>query len=133
MQARYRGSCLCGAVTFQHEGDFERFFLCHCSHCRKDTGSAHAANLFSSSARLEWLTGQQQVRTWQLPGTRHVHGFCSTCGSAMPHVAGDHVVVPAGSLDTALTRAPDAHIFVASKAAWDHDLAGIPGFDTFPS
>jgi hypothetical protein len=42
------GSCLCGAVRFEVEGEFQRFYLCHCGHCRKDTGSApHAANLFA--------------------------------------------------------------------------------------
>jgi hypothetical protein len=40
------GSCLCGAVSFEVSGAFDSFFLCHCSRCRKDTGSAHAANLF---------------------------------------------------------------------------------------
>ena len=37
----HRGSCLCGKVTFEIEGNFEQFFLCHCERCRKDTGSAH--------------------------------------------------------------------------------------------
>ncbi|MCI3132528.1 GFA family protein [Phenylobacterium aquaticum] len=52
------GSCLCGGIAFEISGPFEAFFLCHCSRCRKDTGSAHAANLFSSTAKLTWLSGQ---------------------------------------------------------------------------
>ena len=48
------GSCLCGTVRFKVEGEFDSFYLCHCQHCQKDTGSAHAANLFSSSAKLIW-------------------------------------------------------------------------------
>ena len=132
MEQQYVGSCLCGAVTFKVEGPFERFFLCHCAHCRKDTGSAHAANLFSSKAKLEWLSGQDKVQTYNLASTRHVRCFCSVCGSAMPHVAGESVVVPAGCLDTDLASGPDAHIFVASSAAWDKDLANVTVFDTFP-
>ena len=50
MSNRHSGACLCGAVHFEIEGDFERFFLCHCEYCRKDTGSAHAANLFRPAA-----------------------------------------------------------------------------------
>ncbi len=46
MSGHHTGSCLCGAVRFRIEGEFERFYLCHCSHCRKDTGSAHAAGQF---------------------------------------------------------------------------------------
>lgn len=127
------GSCLCGAVSFKVEGDFDRFFLCHCTHCRKDTGSAHAANLFSSTARIVWLSGQDKVQTYRLPGTRHARCFCSVCGSAMPHAASECVVVPAGSLDTPLASVPDAHLFTASRAAWDRELNSAPSFDTFPS
>ena len=38
------GKCLCGVVQFRISGEFESFFLCHCSRCRKDSGSAHSAN-----------------------------------------------------------------------------------------
>ena len=133
MEHQHLGSCLCGAATFKVEGVFDRFFLCHCTHCRKDTGSAHAANLFSSTAKFEWLSGQDKVQTYHLPQTRHVHCFCSACGSAMPHVTNEFLVVPAGCLDTELALNPDAHIFVASRAAWDANLASSPVFDAFPS
>jgi len=53
---KHLGSCLCGEVRFEIVGNFERFFLCHCGRCRKDTGSAHAANLFSSTAKVHWLS-----------------------------------------------------------------------------
>jgi len=127
------GSYLCGALSFKVDGDFDRFFLCYCTHCRKDTGSAHTANLFSSTARIVWLSGQDKVQTYRLPETRHVRCFCSACGSAMPHVASGFVVVPAGSLDTPLASVPDAHLFTASRAAWDRDLYNAPSFDTFPT
>ncbi|KRA33772.1 aldehyde-activating protein [Rhodanobacter sp. Root627] len=133
MQAEHRGSCLCGAVHFKVTGTFERFYLCHCAYCRKDTGSAHAANLFSSTATLEWLSGREQVNTFNLPQTRHLRCFCSVCGSALPFASPGMLVVPAGSLDTLSPVVPDAHVFMASRATWDRDLALAPGFDTFPS
>lgn len=133
MPTEHLGSCLCGTVRFKITGAFERFYLCHCSHCRKDTGSAHAANVFSSTARLEWLSGQEQVRTFNLPQTRHTKCFCAVCGSALPCALAKMLVVPAGSLDTPLAVAPDANIFMASRADWDGDLALAPGFDAFPS
>ncbi|MBS0431410.1 MAG: GFA family protein [Proteobacteria bacterium] len=133
MHTQHHGSCLCGAVRFEVEGAFERFYLCHCSHCRKDTGSAHAANLFSSTARLVWLSGQEHVRTFNLAQTRHTRCFCSICGSALPFASSNMLVVPAGSLDSELAIAADANIFTASRAAWDHGLAAAPGFEAFPS
>ncbi|MBV1687496.1 GFA family protein [Novosphingobium sp. G106] len=126
-----RGSCLCGTATFRVIGDFEAFYLCHCGRCRKDTGSAHGANLFSSSATIEWLSGEDCVRTYHLPETRHSKSFCGECGSALPRVEGGSLVVPAGSLDDRIAIRPDAHIFVASRAEWDDKLEDVPKRNAF--
>lgn len=129
------GSCLCGAVSFEVVGDFESFFLCHCKHCQKDTGSAHAANLFSSSAQLNWISGQEKSKTFVLPNTRHTKSFCQECGSALPNLQmdGKLVVVPAGSLNTRVTLKPNGHLFCSSRASWDADLELVKKFETFPS
>ena len=131
---QHQGSCLCKQVSYQVKGDFESFFLCHCQHCQKDTGSAHAANLFSTSATLQWLKGQTKVKTFNLEGTRHTRSFCEDCGSAMPNMQfeGKLLVVPAGSLDTPTPIKPNAHLFCQSKANWDDALELIMGFDNFP-
>ena len=128
------GSCQCGAVTFRIAGGFDSFFLCHCTRCRKDTGSAHAANLFSSSAMIAWLSGQDSIRTYRVPGTRHEKCFCAVCGSALPRVQSDIglLVVPAGSLDGEVHVRPDAHIFCASRANWDTRLDDVPKVDGLP-
>lgn len=130
----YLGSCLCGTVKFAVHGEFESFYLCHCQYCQKDTGSAHAANLFSQSAQLTWLAGADSVVSYTLPSTRHSKSFCTLCGSALPNtqVAG-LLVVPAGCLDTGITLRPNAHLFVSSKAGWDEGLGEVPMFDTLPN
>ena len=132
---RHTGSCLCGAVEFEIDGVFESFFLCHCEYCRKDTGSAHAVNLFSTSARIRWISGSENVQVFQLQETRHVRSFCLTCGSALPTVqlGGKLIVVPAGSLEDDVELRPTAHIFCSSKANWDTDLEDIPRFDKLPT
>ena len=96
------GSCLCGTVRFEIKGDFDSFYLCHCQYCQKDTGSAHAANLFSQSAKLVWRSGAGLL------------------------------VVPAGCLDTEISIAPTAHIFLSSKAVWDEGLGEVPEFEGLP-
>lgn len=128
------GSCLCGGITFEITGAFDSFFLCHCARCRKDTGSAHAANLFSATARISWLSGEERIRTYRLPSTRHRRSFCGTCGSAVPDVQMDGalLVVPAGSLDGAVGLPPDAHICFGSRAAWDPAGEDIPRIDGLP-
>ena len=134
MSNKHLGSCLCGAVRFEILGDFERFFLCHCGRCRKDTGSAYAANLFSSTAKVNWLSGQAGIKTFRLPSTRQEKSFCLECGSAVPGIQMDGavLVVPAGSLDSAIETRPDAHICVASSAGWDRRLEDVHRFDGLP-
>lgn len=134
MDKTAKGSCLCGKVSFSVEGDFESFFLCHCRHCQKGTGSAHAANLFSTKAKLQWLSGEDLVSSFNLPGTRHNKSFCSNCGSPLPSVQmeGKLLVAPAGSLDASVSIKPTAHIFMASKANWEVDLDSVKKLEAFP-
>lgn len=131
---KHKGSCLCGSIAFEVVGDFDSFLLCHCKHCQKDTGSAHAANIFSSSATLAWLSSEESVKTYSLQNSRHTKSFCSNCGSAMPNLQmeGKLLVVPAGSLDDSFSMKPNAHIFNSSKAEWDVDLEKINKFEKLP-
>lgn len=130
----YFGSCLCKGIKFKIQGDFENFYLCHCRYCKKDTGSAHAANLFSTKAKIEWIKKETEIRSYQHPNSNHVKAFCTNCGSALPNLQmeGALLVVPAGCLDNELEMSPDAHIFLSSKADWEDSLEGIDKFERFP-
>lgn len=130
-----KGSCLCAKVRFEINGDFESFYLCHCQYCRKDTGSAHASNLFSTTAKLHWLAGQDRVKAYQVPSTRHMKSFCLNCGSALPSLQGpgELLVVPAGSLDDPIYIKPSAQIFMASRSEWDQGLENIPKWAGLPT
>ncbi len=128
----HKGSCLCGSIEYKVTGDFDNFFFCHCRSCRKDTGSAHAANLFSSTAELKWLKGGNQVSTFDYDG--HIKSFCPVCGSALPNIQmnGKLLVVPAGSLDSEPLTEPTGHIYLIEKADWDSELEKAPRFETLP-
>lgn len=129
----YFGSCLCGTARFEIQGSFDSFYLCHCRYCQKDTGSAHAANLFSQSAQLTWLAGAEAVTRFTLPGTRHSKSFCQLCGSALPGIQPEGLlVVPAGCLDTEVAMVPTAHIFTSSNAVWAEKSADVPMFEGVP-
>ncbi len=131
---KHKGSCLCGAVTFEVTGEFESFYLCHCERCRKDTGSAHASNLFSTTASIKWLSGKEKITTYDFKGEGHIKSFCSICGSAVPNIqlSGALLAVPAGSLDTDPIKRPDAHIYYSHKAQWDDGFQEIDKFDELP-
>lgn len=130
----YAGSCLCGDVSFELNGEFESFYLCHCKHCQKDTGSAHASNLFSTTAKLIWQTGETIITTYKLPSTKHVKSFCSNCGSAVPSIQMNNklVVVPVGCLDQDISIKPTAHIYKASAASWEKNLDQVISYEQLP-
>ena len=132
MTSKHSGSCLCGAVTFEIAGEFDKFFLCHCSRCRKFSGTAHASNLFSSDATIMWRSGEDRIKPFTLPDTRFSKNFCADCGSPLPQQRGEGVMVPAGCLDTPVDIRPNAHIFFADKANWEEHLEEVEAFDQRP-
>lgn len=127
------GSCLCGKVQFDISDNFESFYLCHCSRCRKATGTAHGANLFAAKATLNWLKGKELVKTFNLPNTRFTTSFCTECGSPVPtDIKGKLVIVPAGCLDSSPTINPTAHIFCDDRASWEDKLSNTKRFAALP-
>ena len=57
-----RGRCLCGAVAYEISGKPETAFYCHCSRCRRWTGSAVAALMVIQSDQLTVTKGKDQSR-----------------------------------------------------------------------
>lgn len=134
-EERYSGSCLCGTVRFEFRGPSVAFRYCHCSRCRKATGSAHAANLFVPAAQFSWLAGEGHVRRFDLPeAQRFAVAFCRSCGTRVPHViaARNEFLIPAGVVDGELPMRPQASIFWASRACWYASPAELPRYDAYP-
>lgn len=127
-EAMYKGSCLCGSVTYEVRGDLNTVTYCHCTRCRKASGSAFAANATVAESAFEFVTGRSGLGTYSTAAGVH-RMFCSTCGSpliswrdALPNV----LRLRLGTLDTPISERPMGHYFVASKADW-HEVQ-----DTLP-
>ena len=128
------GGCLCGAVRYTVNGEAQRFYHCHCSRCRKASGTGHASNLFVQGT-LTWNSGEELIRTFKLPeAARFANSFCEVCGSRMPRFIEKvgMVFIPAGSLDDEPDIGPQARIFLDSRAKWSCDEAALPGFEQYP-
>ncbi len=115
------GSCFCNKISYEIAGNIGIFQYCHCSRCRKVTGSAHAANLFVAPGDFKWLAGEEYVGRYDPPETKYfAHAFCKNCGSSMPWLSksGQVVVIPAGTLDDDPGIRPGQNIFCGSRPAW---------------
>jgi hypothetical protein len=114
-----RGSCLCGAVGYELRLPFSRFLNCHCSRCRKATGSAYAANAVVQPEAFRWTRGEGEVVRYDVPDARSfATAFCRRCGAPLPHLTrrGREMIVPAGSLNDDPGVAPSMHVHWGSRA-----------------
>jgi hypothetical protein len=126
----HKGSCLCGSVRYEIDGELGEFGCCHCGSCRKASGSAYAANAPVERARFRLLSGDATLREYESsPGK--LRAFCSACGSpiyAYLTASADVLRIRLGSLDTPFASEPRAHFWVSEKAAWDRIADGVPQF-----
>lgn len=131
---KHTGTCLCGGVRFEVEGEIGAVTLCHCGQCRKAQGSAFVAAAPVRRAAFRLLRGAELLTAFESsPGKRRV--FCRVCGSPVfseRDADPDSLRLRIGLLDTPLGARPAAHIFCESRADWDVDLdqvARYPGLE----
>ena len=115
------GQCNCGAVEFEIDGETTPVIICHCSICRKMTGSNGVPVVVFSKDGLRWTKGEDQISTWKKPDADWQVWFCKTCGSPLPgkndntRMYAPVGVITEGDEDLKVGH----HIWVNSKANWD--------------
>lgn len=121
-----RGSCLCGGAAFEIDGRVSPIQTCHCSRCRKTSGSAFSAALLTAATSFRWLHGRELVQVFELP-SGFLHAFCRVCSSPLPapDERGKVVALPAGCLDDDPGTRVQRHTYVGSKAPWLEITDGI--------
>lgn len=117
-----KGSCLCGGVKFIISGTPGPIGQCHCSKCRKVSGTDGNAIMHVPIERFAWESGEELIETFYPGKDSEWHSvFCRKCGSPLPleSKTSDLVFIPAGLLDDDPGhRGYVGHIFVGSKAPW---------------
>lgn len=133
------GTCLCNQVEYHITGHAGVFQYCHCSRCRKLSGSAHAANLFVKPDQFAWVRGEELVGRYEPADAKYFATcFCTHCGSSLPWLSrsGNVVIIPAGTLDenaeSKLDITPQQNLFCASGASWSVPASELPMHDAMP-
>jgi hypothetical protein len=124
----HKGSCLCGAVTFEVTGDLPPPDACHCTLCRRWTGHFLASTdvprdalTIRGSEKLTWFQSSEKVR----------RGFCSMCGASLffdplDQTKHNWIGVSMGAFELPTGTRLAVHIFVANKGDY-YDIAdGLP-------
>lgn len=128
-----RCGCLCGQAEFEIVGEIPNLYQCHCSLCRKQSGSTSNTATIIESKNFRWLTGQENISSW-VKDNGFRSDFCSKCGAPVPNPLGNapYYWVPAGLLSEKVKSTIVAHLHVGSKASWDG--ISLPGkqYETMP-
>jgi hypothetical protein len=128
-----KASCLCGRVSFDIDGAIHTPRYCHCSNCRKFSGTAYAAWGLVQTAQLEVAQSNGAVTKYDSGGG--LRAFCATCGSplwfepaALPQFRG----IPLGVLDGDGAPTPTMHVWTKSKVPWVTVADDLPQHETHP-
>ncbi len=115
------GECNCGAVRFEVCTDISDVYVCHCSICRKSTGSGGIAVAVVDNDKFTWIKGQHQISYWSKPGREWHTYFCKVCGSPAPGENDENsMYLPVGTFSSGYENLKVAHhLFVGSKAQWE--------------
>jgi hypothetical protein len=127
------GECLCGAVQYRVSDAFEYALNCHCSQCRRATGSAFKPLAGIRRSELLIARGGDLLLIYgEEAGAHDVH--CRSCGTLLFSVVrdGTYVHVAMGTLVDEPSIRPSMHIFVASKASWHEITDDLPQYPEFP-
>jgi hypothetical protein len=126
-----KGRCLCGEVRYELAGELGPIVFCHCSQCRRASGSAFATNAPIQSSELTFVAGQGRIKEFESsPGK--FRAFCGTCGSPLYSRRDDlpaRMRLRIGTVETTIAARPTAHIYASSKPEWDEIHDELPRHD----
>ena len=130
------GACNCGAVRYTITAPPLSVMACHCTSCRRQSGSAFSVNLI---IRTEDMAVEGTMASWEdrdtSSGAPLSREFCGTCGSpirSVPSVSPQFLAVKAGTLVEPDRFAPSMHIWTSSALPWVVIPADLPRFAQGP-
>ena len=134
LRSMTQGKCLCGSIQYSISMQPYDCCYCHCSVCRKLTGSDKGVYGTVAKHSLVWETGQALIKEYK-QSQQTTRMFCSTCGS---YLASTHTLTPdliylsLGCLESDDIKQINYQQFTASKASWVTVRGDIPAHEDWP-
>lgn len=122
---------MCGSIQFTLAGGITDIIHCHCSLCRKASGSAYATNAFVNAEDFE-LTDTRNTLTFFESSEGKRKYFCQNCGAPIYSSNAQspkRLRLRLGILDSDIIERPISHNFVTSKANWEDLHADLPHYE----
>lgn len=128
-----KGSCLCGLIEYSAQDKFKYAGYCHCSECRKFSGSAFSAFGAIEKSDFKIIKGISSLGRYEKSQTSVVC-FCKNCGSSLygKKLETELIHIRLGSLDSEPNLTIQAHVYKDQKAGWHIISDSLPQFSTKP-
>jgi hypothetical protein len=120
-----KGKCLCGRVSWKAKGMPNAVHHCHCSMCRRWTGSAFATLVWFKRDAVTWPTMMPKVfRSSPIALRSH----CDNCGTPiyLAYDARDDIALAAGSAEHPEQLTPTHHYGIESRLPWADLTSNMP-------
>ncbi|MGJ8528122.1 GFA family protein [Maritalea sp.] len=135
MKNKYSGKCLCGAVTYQVDGQPVVVAQCHCDECRRLSGTGHTIGAMFPIAAVTMNGKLNEFRYQSDKESAVTKSFCGKCGSPIFGTNSrtpDHLTLSLGSMDDATELDVQVVIFERDKKHWDQLGPDVMSFATQP-
>ena len=126
------GSCLCRGVRYEVTKPFRRANHCHCSRCRKHSGSFGLSQGRVPKDGFRIVDGEELLTVYEPAPGAALKVFCSRCGSSLfggHWPEGDEVSVRLGTIDGDPGIKPQYHSRVEGRPKWDAITDDLPRYD----
>ena len=132
--SKYTGSCLCGGILYEINGEIRDLLNCHCADCRKSHGAAFRTRGAVDVNEFAFVSGEELLTRYEHKAGEY-RSFCSRCGSTIATFFSDTsspIGLALGTLDSALSKGPEFHVFISDKASWHTITDDLPQFPELP-
>ncbi|MCP4007249.1 MAG: GFA family protein [bacterium] len=127
----FTGRCLCGAIRYEIDAELGPFAYCHCTSCRRASGTAFTANTPVRAQNLHLRSERNSLGEYESSAGKF-RAFCRVCGSPIyaRHTSlPDWLSMRLGLIDQDPVHRSSAHFNVAEKAKWFEVSDGLPQYD----
>ncbi|KAI0178666.1 Mss4-like protein [Hypoxylon sp. FL1284] len=125
------GGCFCGKIRISYEGEPANKLLCHCTDCRKITGSTFSTNVMVPSAQFRITSGTPKTITKVADSGKDItSSFCGDCGTTLfreSETFGNNKAVKAGIMDDQAVvddAKPAFELFAHRRVGWVPEMPG---------
>ncbi|MFK7962506.1 MAG: GFA family protein [Burkholderiaceae bacterium] len=128
-----KGSCLCGAVSYEVDQLDGPIGHCHCASCQKANAAAFTTTAKVDREHFRWVTGAELVSAFESSEGKHRH-FCSRCGSHLiaERAAQSHVVLRVATLNDDPGQTPASHFWKSHDRHWLVDTSETQDYQEWP-